>query len=225
MKSLYAFITKANQVLFFLAALTVVGGVGYLVYDETSHTFQPPHIAVAGPSGGEPAPTFVREVRFLRRKGEVYTFGVIKREVSATPTSDVKVRGGFSRGRDADSSGKTVNIVFSKSDGPVRTLLSNDGLVLSSNLAGQYDHEKAHFNVFRCVTEDTDANGVLNANDRQDLYIVRDNLSSPDIVIRSVSDFDITSDDDLVVQTSENGTTRFWQVDVTRGAKKEIRWK
>ncbi len=223
MKAIYAFITKANQVLFFLAALAAVCGIGYLVYDETHHNVAPPHVTVT-PTDGTPAPTIVRDVRFLHRKDGVYIFGIVKREVSAPPSSGPKLGRVFGSG-DAEPSGEIVNIVFSNSEGPIRSLLANDGLVLSHQLSGQYEIPKAHFHAFLCVTEDTDGNHVLDRHDRQDLYIVRDTLKSPDIVIRSVSSFDITSDDDLVVQTNEKGSIHFWAVDVATSAQKEIAWK
>ena len=81
MKRIYDFITKANQVLLFLALLGAMIGIGIVIYHETVSHYEPPHVAVAQ-TPEEVKRTEVRDVRFLGETSGVCVFGIVKCEVA-----------------------------------------------------------------------------------------------------------------------------------------------
>jgi hypothetical protein len=223
MKRIYEFVTKANQVLFFLATIGAIVGIGILVYQGTSSHYVPPHVAVAQTAEDIKEST-VRDVRFLGQSSELYVFGIVKRLVAPERRAAPMAMASWSK--TGEDRGEVVNIVFVKGGRRVKTLLENDGLVLSNNVPGQFfGGKELRALLFLCVTEDTDGNHVLDSNDRNDLYIVARGLEKPDIVIRNVSTFDVTSPTHVVVKTYERDVIRFWDVDVESAEMKELALK
>jgi hypothetical protein len=226
MKRIYEFITKANQVLLFLAVLGVSAFVTYLVYQDSSRHYQPPHVSIAQTPEALKK-VVVDDVRLLGSFSGIYVFGVIKREVAPNgqPESNRKLKMDSSFSSREGDSGQIVNVVFSKDGRKVKTLLEADGLVLSHHLNGDYRADKFKAFLFLCATEDTDGNHVLDSNDRNDLYIISNDLVKPDIVIHGVLGYDIVSDTRLVVKTRDHDELHFTDVDIETLEKKEVKWK
>ena len=121
---------------------------------------------------------------------------------------------------------QTVNIVFSKGEQRIRTLLEKDGLVLSHNMYPPGPGtEKFNALLFNCVTEDTDGNRRLDGEDRSDLYVVAEALDRPDIVVKGVLEYRMISPTHLAVKTRENGEIRFRDIDTETGVEKAIVWR
>lgn len=222
MKRLFDLITKANQILLFLALLGIIGGTIFIIYQENSDHYQPPHVAVAQ-TPEEEKKTVVEDVRFLGESGDVYVFGIVKREVAKHEQTGIRMISNLS-GEYSDD--QIVNVIFSNGSKKLKTLLKDDGLVVENNLSGHY-YSDTNFTpyLFMCVTEDTDENHVLDRRDREDLYIVARDLSKPDIVIKQVSGFDIISATHLVVKTCTGDAAHFLDVDTEGLTQKEIKWK
>jgi hypothetical protein len=118
-----------------------------------------------------------------------------------------------------------VNVIFSKGDQRVRTLLQNDGLVLSNNIYFEQKPEKIKALLFNCVTEDTDGNHRLDENDRNDLYVLSEGLEKPDLVIKGVRAHRTISPTHLIVETGDPNDPHVSDVDIVTQAQKEIVWK
>ena len=225
MKRLFDFIIKANQVLFFLAALVALGGTAYLIYSDFSRSYQPPHVAVAL-TPHEIKTTAIEDVRFLGKSADLFVFGVVKREIRAS--SQTKNDGAlelFASSRPREDPGEIVNVIFSKGAQKIRNLLTRDGLVLRHRLSRSEESEKCEAHLFVCVTEDTDRNHLLDTNDREDLHILAKELDTPDMVVSGVVDFEIVSPTHLMVKTREGKDFRFFDVNVATREKSEVLWK
>ena len=226
MKRLYDWITKANQVLLFFAILGGMVLVSYTVFQMTRR-YDPPHVSVAQ-TAEEAKGSVVEDIVFLGQSSGVYVLGIVKRVV--TPEGEPwRIKG--SLGNEELSAGETVNVIFSRGEQRVRTLLQNDGLVLSHNVAGEYGlltergPDKFKALVFLCVTEDTDGNKRLDRNDRNDLYVVSEGLEKPDIVVQAALNYRVVSSTHVVVKTRERNAIQFWDLDTETQARKEIVWK
>ena len=225
MKRLYDFITKANQVLLFLVIIGGTALISYWVFQST-RGYEPPHVSVAQ-TAEEAKGSIVKDVLFLGQSSGLYVFGIMKRVVTTGEESWRKrpvlsSTGYLGKG---DDNGEMVNVVFSKGEQRVRALLQNDGLVISHQVSGEYRSEKIKALLFRCVIEDTDGNHRLDANDRNDLYVVSEGLERPDLVVKGVLDFDMISPTRLVVKTKGRDALQFWDVDTETQAMKEVVWK
>ena len=222
MKRIYDLITKANQVLLFFV---LIGGtilVAFLVYQSTRR-YEPPHVSVAQ-TAEEAKGSVVEDVAFLGESSGIYVLGIVKRVVTTGGEPWLKPSMGR-LGKGDDAGGETVNVVFSKGEQRVRTLLQKDGLVVSHNVWGEYGPVKIRALLFRCVTEDTDGNHRLDENDRNDLYVVSEGLGKPDIVVKGIVDFRVLSPTHVAVKTGLGNVARFWDIDIETQAEKEILWK
>jgi hypothetical protein len=219
-KRLYEFITKTNQVLLFLV---LIGGPILITYAlfERPH-FQPQQVAVAQ-SSEEANKSEVKDVRFLGQSSGVYVFGIVKgvvsnvREPLFTTVSHL--------GSEERAGLQVVNVVFSRGEQRIKTLLQNDGLVLSHDLGSDNRPDKIKALLFTCVTEDTDGNHKLDDNDRSDLYVVSEGVNKPDFIITGVLERQVISPTHLMVKTQEKDLLQFWDVDTEALTKKEIFWK
>lgn len=218
-KRLYEFVTKTNQVLLFLV---LIGGPVLLAYSFFEHQhYEPPQVAVAQ-SPEEAKESVVKDVQFLGQSSGFYVFGILKGVVTNVRKPlfvSVSYLGTEPTGVEV------VNVAFSKGEQRIKTLLPNDGLVLSYNLGTDNRPEKIKALLFNCVTEDTDGNHKLDGNDRNDLYIVSEDLDKPDLVVRGVSQFQIISPTHLMVKTQEKDLPQFWDIDTETSTKKEVLWK
>jgi hypothetical protein len=225
MKTLYEWITKANQVLLFFVIIGIALLASYLFYEnrQRRHSYGPPSIAIAQ-SAEEAKKSIILDVEFLGESSGVYVLGLKKRVI--TPEQWRKESSAFLGSSDNTAiPGEIVNVVFSRGDQPLKTLLPHDGLVVSANVFAKYESEKTKASLFRCVMEDTDGNHKLDENDRTDLYVISESLDRPDLVVKSVTEHRLISATHLVAKTEESKVIRFWDIDLQSQAKKEILWK
>lgn len=228
MKRIYDWITKANQVLLFFAILGGMTLILYTIY-QTTRRYVPPHVSVAQ-TAEQAKGSVVEDVTFLGPTSGLYVLGIVKRVVTAGGEPWLRPSMSY-LGKGGGDSGETVNIVFSKGEQRVRTLLPKDGLVLSHNaytvlgMPGERPPDKFKALLFLCVTEDTDGNHRLDQNDRNDLYVVSGGLENPDIVVQGILDHRTVSPTHVVVKTGESKAVRFWDIDIETQARKEIIWK
>ena len=97
--------------------------------------------------------------------------------------------------------------------------------MLTFQVSGEYRSEKFKALLFHCVTEDIEGNHRLDRDDRSDLYVVSEGLDRPDLVVKSVLDYQMISPTHLLVKTKEREVLRFWNVDTETQTTKETLWK
>jgi len=230
MKRIYEIITKTNQVLLFFLLLGVAVMLAIALYRElTRHHYTPPQVTIAQTPEAAQAIT-VQDVRWLGNVSGVNFFGIVKKSV-APNTGDMgdmllKQSSMVMREKAYYDDGQTVNIVISHDPAKPKTLLPSDGFVLSWQLA-EFRHSNIKFraSVFQCVTEDTDGNRVLDAKDRNDLYIVPMDASKSTIIIKGVSHYDFISETKILIKTRDADRFHFAQLDIETLEKQELRWK
>ncbi len=224
MKRLYEWITKANQVLLFFLIIGIAFLISYLCYDsyQKRHLFEAPSVAIAQ-STEEAKTSVVQEVRLLDEYDGIYVFGIVKRMILDEAARRRLITSSLGN-EEGLYPGHMVNVVFSRGEQPVRKLLQNDGLIVSHSVA-KHGSEKLKASVFVCVTEDTDGNHLLDEKDRQDLYVVSENLDKPDLAIKGAFEERVISATHLVVKTKGSDGVHFWDLDIETQSKREIPWK
>src|SRR5687767_4152810 len=210
MKRIYDWITKANQILLFFAILGGLALIAYTIY-RTTRPYELPHVSVAK-TAEEAKRSVIEDAVFLGESSGLYVLGMVKRVVTAG--GEPWLRPSMAYLGKGDDAGETVNVVFSKGEQRVRTLLEKDGLVLSHSSFNEHAPSKFNALWFLCVTEDTDGNHRLDQNDRNDFYVVFNGLEKPDIVVQGVRDYRVVSPTHLVVKTGERNAAQFWDIDI-----------
>lgn len=224
MKRIYEWITKANQVLLFFLIIGIALWMSYLFYDayQRRRSYEPPSVAIAQ-SAEEAKKSVINDVTFLGESSGVYVFGLKKRVITAEQWR--KESSPTLGSEDTAIPAEIVNVVFSRGDQPLKTLLPHDGLVVAHDVFAKYDSQNIKASLFRCVTEDTDGNHKLDENDRTDVYVVAETLDRPDLVVKGVIGYRMISATHLIAKTDESKVIRFWDIDIQTQAKKEIPWK
>ena len=223
MKKLYEWITKANQVLLFVLLIVAAGWFSFVSYEfyQARRPYEPPSVAIAQ-SAEEAKRSGINDVTFLGESSGVYVFGLKKHVIIAEQRRNP---GPFLGSEDTGLPAEIVNVVFSRADQPLKTLLPHDGLVVANDVFAKYESQNIKASLFRCVTEDTDGNHKLDENDRADLYVVAEALDQPDLVVKGVAGYRMISATHLIAKTDESKVTRYWDIDIQTQAKKEIPWK
>lgn len=229
MKRLYEFITKANQILLFLLILGVAGVLSYITYQESSNRYRPPQVPIAQTPEAIKS-IVVNDVRWLGIISGTHVFGIVKKGIAPAEHSGrghtLKMSSGITGSDGYDDPGQIVNVIFSRDSQKVKTLLEADGMVTDTRLLGGYSgNEKFRAALFRCITNDTDGNHLLNHKDRNDLYIVPHDFSKSDIVIKGILEYDIISETRLLVKTKETDGLHFTEINVETLEKKDVSWQ
>lgn len=220
-----SFITKTNQLLLFLVLIAGLVGIGSIIWSELSSRG---HSSVQVVESTSPAAVeTVSDVRLLGKSDQTYVLGLCRREVTGNrPPSALVTRKAKSSFSSGDSTGEIVNIRFVTPGKPNTNLLKADGLVLHHELSpALYNHTDLNLLIFRCVTEDTDQNKVLDHDDRMDLYLTSPDGVSAQLVITGASNYTITSDHELVVSKQDETGLHLLAIDADTLVAKEIDWK
>lgn len=227
MKRLYNFITKANQVMLFVAAMVLVGIAAYKIIAECSRDeWGGPQVSIAR-TPEEHGKIKIDDVRLLGKYADSYVFGVIKGMIEARGEADGDISSAASKiTGSGGGSAEMVNVLFVSAGAPPRSLLKSDGLVLSYDLPSQRTNEGFRFHRFYCITEDTNGDHVLDRKDRRDLYVVDLNLKRADMVLSDAGSDAVVSPTALLLKnTDANGVIHFFEVDCEARTQKEIVWK
>jgi hypothetical protein len=199
MSRFFSFVAKANQVLFLLVLIGVAILVTTFFIDEYSNnrTRNVPIVDAAKPeSSVENSPA---SVIFLGKTDAAYVIGIIRPEVIRHRDAPRLLSS-----KSKDFEGELVNVHFVTPTGVAVPLLKTDGLVLSHVLSpSNYEKDELNICLFRCVTDDTDGNRVLNEEDRVDLHLTSIDGSTAPLVIKSAVDYDVVSNTELVVTTRD----------------------
>ena len=170
----------------------------------------------------------MRDVRFLGKWGDYYVFGIMKRAIIAEADGLAhkapRMELFRSYGSDSDT-GQMVNVVYSRGDRVVKSLLAHDGLILDPRLPRSNDREVFAAHLYLCVTADTNGDHTLDEKDRPALVIVDPDLKRPDVIIADCVQFEILTFTRLMVKTQTDGALRFFEVDVQTGERTEAVWK
>jgi hypothetical protein len=228
MKRIHEFIAKANQVLLFLGLLGVAGVIIYNLFDDPYRRYGPPSVKIAT-TPEEQERVNVDDVGYLGTFSDFHVFGVMKRGVMP-PEHGIRLEQtretvwAFPDGRAEDPIG-VVNVVFTKDGKKIRTLLDQDGLLLSHDIPSQYRQEFDWFMTFVCVTEDTDGDSRLDSDDRQDLIVVTRDPNQLNIVVKGVVDHKAVSGSRIVVKIADESRPRFLEIDTESRSISEIEWR
>ena len=227
MKRLYDLITKANQILLFVAALALVGLAAYWVIDLLpGDRWEGPQVPIAQ-TPEERRKIKIDDIRFLGKFDGYHMFGVIKGMIDARYQSDGDISSAASKISGAGGgSAEMVNVLFVVEGKSQRALLASDGLVLWHNLASKRLNDEFRFHRFHCITEDTNGDRVLDRKDRADLYVVDLDLKRPDLVIKDAGSVEVLGPTMLLVKNTDvGGGIHFFEVDCEARTQKEIVWK
>ncbi len=227
MKRLYDFITKANQVIFFLTAMALVGFAAYKIIAECFRDeWAGPQVPIAR-TPEERGKIKIDDIHLLGKRAGHYVFGVIKGMIDARDefAGDISSAASKITGSGAGSA-EIVNVLFVSAGVPPRSLLKSDGLVLTYTLASQRPNEGFRFHRFYCITEDTNGDHVLDRNDRRDLYVVDMDLKRADMIIEDAGSVEEVSPTVLLSKnTDSNGVVRFFEIDCEARTQTEVVWK
>ncbi len=227
MKCLYDFITKANQVMLFVAVLALLGLAAYRIIAECLRDeWTGPQVAIAQTTD-DSRKVKIEDIRVLGLREGYYVFGVIKGMIEARqePEGDLYSAASKITGSGGGSP-EMVNVLFVARGNPVRPLLASDGLVLQNDLASRRPNEDFRFHRFTCVTEDTNGDHVLDRKDRQDLHVVDLDLKRPDWVLKDIGYVEVVSPTVLLLKKADaSGMIHFYEVDCEARTQTEILWK
>ena len=238
LKRIYTFITRANQILFFLGICIILASAGFALYREfqqRNHYYGPQVIIETAETKKDPAKagTSITSVDVLYRDEITTIIGLWKSHIQKPNGAETAV---FERSFAAKASGGgndaydgLVNLrIFKTGSSTYRNLLPSDGLIIDHNNL-RYNHfaqskAPAAF-ILVVVADDTNNDGVLTTEDDRALIIVDRAQEKSDLKISDYISHTETTAGKIAVKIKAKDGIRFLEVDLTTFETTEIPWQ
>lgn len=213
------FITKSNQVLFFLAAVLFIIMLSVeIISKHFFNRYQPPKIELVDSSHSEnESKKQVYTVDFLTKLQDVHIFELSSKVIdtrqyhSNAPLqmfAAPKISHDLSAG--AYLSDHAVNLMFVKENGEQRMLLNKDGLIKEFSGAKHTASEHAFRldkNLYLVIDEDTNSNGYLDHKDSAKLFTSSYDGNNLTLILSDVGSFRLIDDNKLIIsQKGDSGS-------------------
>jgi len=246
-KRIYSFITRANQVLFFLGICIVLAVLGFALYKEifrATYYDHGPQVRIENPNtekdSNEPSPpATITDIDVLYRDEVVTIIGIWKSQIQKPNGDKAAVFESLGVAKAASSvaeqarmyndRGALVNLrIFKTGSSSFRNLLPSDGLIIGNDYdLRQYAPQplKTPAFIFEVVTDDTNNDSTLTREDDRSLILVDRALEKPDLKIPNFIRYGYSSSGKIVVRTKNKNEVRFLEVDLATFKTSEIPWQ
>lgn len=212
---IYPFICKANQIIFFLAAVVIAGFLLIaLLIEIFGSSYQPPQVKIIddGSSGQAEIEETPYEVNFAAKIKDVFIFK-LTREYIVSKSKD-KALGMMDSYSAEYSNHSVVNMLFVESQGENRKLFDSDVYITEYEFSGFEDEDKEvvlstyeynsydikiPINLYSVISSDSNNDGFLNEDDDASLF--RSDYAGESIqkIIDNVLDYQKLDSDTLLI--------------------------
>lgn len=227
------FISKANQIIFFLVA---VGLALVLLFNLVSswlvNPWQPQQVKVIESDTKDGQVQAV--VEYLKvhagKIKDTHIFELYSNYIQSGFKHEMKLQ------EDADEmmdyySGDSkrlmsvVNIMFVDSNDVKNMLFEKDVMILNrryANFNKEYVSKRVAFNLYNVVSKDSNGDGVLDDNDKQDLYRTLYNGQQRVRIMDDIYSYEIIGDDLLLISHEENNEMQFYEYNLKSGMLRKL---
>lgn len=232
-----SFITKSNQILFFVASLLFIAFLSVnLISDLLFNRYEPPKVELMDSSTAEDsAKKQIYTVDFLTLLQDVHIFELSSKVVDTNQRhvkSSVEMfkvshdlSGGYSGGMYL--SDNAVNLMFVKENGDQHMLLEKDALIAEFSQV-KLNVSKHAFtlskNLYLIIDEDTNNNGFFDLKDSSKLFTSSYDGKHLTLVLSDVGSFELTGDDKLII-SQKGDTPSFYTFDISNSALVKLNTK
>ena len=227
-RTIFKFISVANQYLFFFGFTFFVAFIGYQLFkDLTRDRSRSPDynsIQIVGSKDESDTPIEYRK-SFIEKLEDVFIFRVRSNRLEKSElerSSIVKDINYFSGS--SDNNFETVNFMFVKENEAPVNLLESPALITNYDLVNKTVRDEV-FNkgfvtskhLFTIILEDTNNDSVLNSSDVKRLMSSHLDGSNLVTIAENLIEYEIIDNDLLLITTRVNGEKVFTQYDLSNG--------
>lgn len=232
-EKLMSFIGKANQVFFFLASVGIVLMLSYKLIDSwLIHPWTPPQVTVIeSDSKQEQSQALVEyEKIHVRKIKDVHVFELRSSYIQAGLRHAIKPKAqglmdSYEYKSPADQK-SVVNVMFVNSQNIRTMLFEKDVMVINNHYANfdpqRYPSPMATFNIFSVVSNDTNKDGHLDRDDRQDLYVTQYDGQQRILVMEDISQYELIGNNLLLISQKEENEAKFYEYNLNNKTLRKI---
>ncbi len=227
MKSkIFSFISKSNQILFFLVA---VGIIVTMLSSVIPHTYAPATVKIKKSTEKnnqkeDPAKMQYHK-SFYKHIKDVYIIKVqadtiMRKEILYYASPRLASVSNYDQSEHA-----LVNLIFSKEDKKSYKLLVQDAYIISFGIAsdgstasGKYglNHFKLEKNIYEIVSNDTNGDELLSTKDKKDFYITNYDGKQMKSILKDISNYELIADNLVLITKKVDKQKQFYLFDVTQ---------
>lgn len=209
MDKILNFIKKSNQVLFFLAAIFIIGAIATKFISDLLSGYEPPKIELVDTS--DPKSEIKKQVYtidFMRKLQDVFIFQLTSDVIDISQNHEDAEIGYFApstlshRFSGTYLNDNAVNFMFVKENGSQTMLLAKDGLITEFTMA-VFDPDKHSYrldkNLYLIIDKDTNNNGFLDQEDSTQLYSSTYDGKELTLILSNVGSFQQIGDNALII--------------------------
>ena len=208
-----AFLSVANQFLFFFAVLIVIGLMLKPVISSLFKAdYAPPKIKVVDSTDSQESSIDVEYRIFFKEDiMDVFVF-----EISANAIETKKKGTVVNMFEYYGDKFETVNLLFAPKSGESYNLMENNAYIISASFykSGENSYQKLSKNLYLIVSDDTNGDGFLSTKDSADLFMSDYNGKNMSVVLKGVETFDVIQDDLLLIEKKSEGKKLFYTFNV-----------
>ena len=233
MSKILGFISKSNQVFFFLAVLIfIVMASIEIISDLVTNRYEPPKIELVDNSGSEnEVKKQVYTVDFLAKLRDVHIFELSSNVIDTSKYHESEVFEMFNGAKVSHDltgglylSDSAVNLMFVKENSSRRMLLKKDGLIKEFSKAKSItnDHSfRLDKNLYLIIDEDTNSNGYLDHKDSVKLFTSEYDGKNLTHVLSNVGSFKLIGDNELII-SRKGDSASFFTFNVVESSLKSL---
>ena len=232
------FISSANQVILFFAVI-VIGGVYFyevvlwdIFREQIPSVPDGVKIHQADEAISEPSKPTYRKI-FDRRLNDVFIFKIESDAINPDSKrktgfkGEVKFKAPSLKYAYRYRSDRTVNILFVPENSEGYALFENDCLITEVEFVRTHEEQKwthdLKLNLYCVVNSDTNNDGFLGKDDRQDIYASEYNGKNLILIMKNILDYSLTGNNEvLLIQENENDQL-FYIYSVESGEIKKLK--
>ncbi|MCW8875578.1 MAG: hypothetical protein OQK51_00860 [Kangiellaceae bacterium] len=211
----FEFITKANQIFFFVGILVIAGlFISVLTRELFRDSYSDPGVKIIDEKRVDELQKVEYEQKFITKLGDIFVFGINAKSVRISEPEESTTHALYAVGMSFDGyTRKRVNMLFIEGNKKLK-LLKNDKFIVATNFAEEatgYEQFSTSKNIYRIIESDTNKDGFLNNDDSQNLYVSSVNGEDLKLIGSDIDRYEVIGDDLILIIKGGGKETEFVQ--------------
>jgi len=207
------FISKANQILFFLAIIIIIGFVLMTAYPFLFPSkYERPRVQLIENSIDDSTKVVKNSKQYLSFTKDIHVIKILANTINSKQHNRPSKT--FNLFSSRDDGKETVNFIFVDEHGHNQKLFINDLLIQRYTLSDDENLKNTGYslskNIYLVIHSDTNNDGFLSEDDSKSLYLSSYKGDDVNLVIENIQRYELIGDNKLLIEKEDNTEKDFY---------------